>query len=256
MKNPSALNLIESATKQFEAQYQLYQRALVGLLATSVRGDSSLMRAARINFLTETETLASNTKEAMFSRVGFPSVVWALVDQAIEDSASDIASDTHDAIVESATMVISDLEKSVEDSLHIDAARVLHRFRQFQTDATFWVLVKRTSTSYAVIKSGMKALENIEFRRVDASGRNILTVLSSYYDVRQALLRVYIDTYLYALAAEGVTVAALDPSDSRDERDGLVFTFGTEPQPSIPTYEDMVRDVWHPNSTILVRRAA
>ena len=135
-----------------------------------------------------------------------------------------------------------------------DTATVLKALRSIALQVGLHTL-RGGSRVTAMIRAKRGKVADLKFIQADKSGRNWSSAVYIRTIVRQFLLRVYIESFMFGRASLGHDLVEVVYSDPDHDKHGLVFSISGETA-GYPKYGDIEAEVFHPNSIASIKAAS
>lgn len=246
------IELMNDVSGLVEKHYRAYLLQLAGIYANIMDQPAPTAPASRTKF----------GEQAQLAQTIMLSSVAQKIDQAAANLVEEALSAAHPGIGEAQTSQVSQIVHEARNDLigqitlasQKDTGQVTQALRQFALMVDEMMSVKGTSYVAAIINAKIALGENWTFIQTDRIGRRWASTVYAKSAARGFLVKTYVDTYVYGLAARGQDLARVVHPEAGHPHADMVFSISGKSEQH-PTYTSIKDQVWHPNSRALIASA-
>lgn len=237
--------------------YNQFGLSLLGALSIAVDNPMPTAPSVRTRLVNSSYELLEQTANAHVH-----SEIKARTDQVMEAAIKDIRLALNVKTAEVFTGLIrEDLDSfisgeidatvnSLIDQMSRDRRSVLRYQREFALEVQILISSKKQTERSAQIATKIKK-QTPDYVYMDRSGKAWKSERFVKMLLRAHFFKIYNETYLYALMTLGQNKATVHKTDPDHKHNGLVFSI-REPIKGLPSYGEIRKDVFHPNSHAIV----
>lgn len=183
--------------------------------------------------------------------------VWEIAAQSVADALRDlglghVAQDVPEALSDHLSAVYEHVRSEIAVQLERDASAITQKHRKLGLQVKTYAAANGWSEAATLVHLRL-AERTLKFYFRDRQGRKWPSQKYVRTVWRHALLALYNEVYLFTLAERGQTRAVVWHPDPNSRYAGEVIALDDEP--SLPSYEDIKEDAFHPNSDAVLRAA-
>ncbi len=159
-----------------------------------------------------------------------------------------------EAISEHANESDAHLSREITIQVERDIAMLTHTLRKTILSVGMAARAAQIAPRQALMQHRVSASNELSFVFLDRSASKwpSLRFLRSLW--RQHLLAIYNETVLLTLSDHGIEQAEVQHTDEKAPVHGMIISIVEDPE--LPSYSDILSDVFHPNSEAILRKTA
>lgn len=240
---------LDSVADDLMREYQYLLSSFVALFARALDLPNPTSPLAR-------HDLENKLQQASISFYGvfherLREAVTALVTEALDAANAHLSSDKRVLLD---TLVSGDIDGVTTRLIGIemnDEAKVRKVLRDIALQVYLRSARGRVSQMTALIGARRGKVADLKFVQTDRAGRNWNSAILVRTMVRQVLLHIYVESFLYGRVSVGADLAKVVYPNPDHADNGLVFSISGATE-GYPTYDEIKDRIFHPNSTASV----
>lgn len=243
------IELFDEAAAAVHQHYRAFLLQIVGIYAQMLDQPAPTAPASRAGFASNA-TLAQSLMLTAVTKViddSIDRVLAGIAESAGAALSAAQAENVSGIITEARNALVGQLMQSSQRDIEV----ATHALRQFSLQVESMMNAKKIPYVAAVINTRLMLDPGLRFLQLDRGGKNWDSSTFAKTAVRGFLVRTYVETYLYQLASRGIETAKVVYEDPTHKNAGLLFSVA-DAAGTLPTYESIKNEVWHPNSRALV----
>lgn len=242
-------SIINNTSDEVSALYALFSTTLNGMYVSAVNMVDPTSERARLALRLNANALA----------VRFRGLIKEKIDQAMLNVSTlvvslpySVSEDDQARMSTNLELVSEDISSLISNSMRRDIDTAIGSLREFALRVDMLQASRNIGRIGAIIHVRFGLNSSVKFTQTDRLGRRYVSEGYIRTAVRGVLVRTVVESHLFVLVKSGYDLAEVVNLGSKDH--GLVFSI-TGTTPGYESYENIVHNVFHPNSNATVEVA-